>query len=433
MQICPIHVRWTPGGSGLNITDYYKAAEKQHHARVEACRATREKNEAKINEIAAGIGAFVQERSKKAELMAQAKAEGMDTAKLALRIEELDAKIKSENERLTHEKVKAEELKDVAPRAFYSEQRGARFLAEEVGCVDAVEVDGLHALYEALQFRITKWDAGGHPLQLELDLGHGITKEVAIRNAGSRFRHGFLPESLSWLHGAARKEKSAVDSRQLLAFLETKSERLLISRTEFHVRREHKVAHYGTSQYVTETVNLDNIAESLDIHIGAMLDNAGGKVDLNVEYSSNALLQSLKARIVTMTDAEPRFKPRTRYLTNTEVYATLHFYWKAFVACPWAANVDGEMALLKYLVEGGEKPRVWSGEYEGQFGFRIRTRDHSWINGQIFVEENGEEPSPDARMVITYHRYMVSYQERVATVGSNGRFKICVGFPCNTE
>jgi hypothetical protein len=43
------------------------------------------------------------------------------------------------------------------------------------------------------------------------------------------------------------------------------------------------------------------------------------------------------------------------------------------------------LALLKYHSENGEKARFWSGDFEGHYGFRLRTRDHSWIEGDIYI------------------------------------------------
>jgi len=52
--------------------------------------------------------------------------------------------------------------------------------------------------------------------------------------------------------------------------------------------------------------------------------------------------------------------------------------------------------------KNGEKPRFWSGEFEGQYGFRLRTRDHNWIVGQIYISPIGGTGS---KTKLTVHEY----------------------------
>ena len=61
-------------------------------------------------------------------------------------------------------------------------------------------------------------------------------------------------------------------------------------------------------------------------------------------------------------------------------------YWKAFISSPWSSEITGPaVIMLKHLcVRGIETPDIWTLEHKGHYGFHVRTRDHSWITGNIY-------------------------------------------------
>jgi len=82
----------------------------------------------------------------------------------------------------------------------------------------------------------------------------------------------------------------------------------------------------------------------------------------------------------------PVFEPRNKRLTMDLIEKEVGMYWKAFIASPWASEIVGPaVIMLKHLCERGiETPHIWTLEHKGHYGFRVRTRDHSWIVGRIY-------------------------------------------------
>ena len=50
--------------------------------------------------------------------------------------------------------------------------------------------------------------------------------------------------------------------------------------------------------------------------------------------------------------------------------------------------------MLKHLCERkNETPNVWSNDFKGHYGMSVRTRDHSWIDVEIFCPPEALSPS----------------------------------------
>ena len=82
----------------------------------------------------------------------------------------------------------------------------------------------------------------------------------------------------------------------------------------------------------------------------------------------------------------PVFEPRNKRLQMDIIEKEVGIYWKAFIASPWADEINcPAVIMLKHLCERGiETPHIWTLEHKGHYGFRVRTRDHSWIVGRIY-------------------------------------------------
>jgi hypothetical protein len=100
-------------------------------------------------------------------------------------------------------------------------------------------------------------------------------------------------------------------------------------------------------------------------------------------------MQTLKTLVLAHTSASPIFEVNNETLTSAQIYKAIKDHWDAFTNCPWSKQITHDLALLKYNVENGERVRFWSLAFKNYYGFRLRTRDHSWITGQIFITPNG--------------------------------------------
>lgn len=90
-------------------------------------------------------------------------------------------------------------------------------------------------------------------------------------------------------------------------------------------------------------------------------------------------------RKTTTPVTESPYKPSLAAQTTSDIGKSIGPFFKKFVDAPWTPMTDGMLANLKYYCEQGERPRFYNLSMEGLYGFRLRTRDHSWILGQIYV------------------------------------------------
>jgi hypothetical protein len=74
-------------------------------------------------------------------------------------------------------------------------------------------------------------------------------------------------------------------------------------------------------------------------------------------------------------------------LSADEIENQIGIYWKAFISSPWDKRIPdtGALRMLKHLcMRDLETPDRCSLNYKGHYRFNVRTRDHTWIVGEIF-------------------------------------------------
>ncbi|AKC83116.1 hypothetical protein IMCC26134_10590 [Verrucomicrobia bacterium IMCC26134] len=71
--------------------------------------------------------------------------------------------------------------------------------------------------------------------------------------------------------------------------------------------------------------------------------------------------------------------------TTLEIEKILGPFLGKFIDAPWTAETTGILANFKYYCEQRERPRFHNLSIDGLYGFRLRTRDHSWITGRIYI------------------------------------------------
>lgn len=71
--------------------------------------------------------------------------------------------------------------------------------------------------------------------------------------------------------------------------------------------------------------------------------------------------------------------------TTLEIEKIVGLFLGKFIDAPWTAETTGILANFKYYCEQRERPRFHNLKIQGLYGFRLRTRDHSWIHGQIYI------------------------------------------------
>jgi hypothetical protein len=74
-------------------------------------------------------------------------------------------------------------------------------------------------------------------------------------------------------------------------------------------------------------------------------------------------------------------------LSADEIANQIGIYWQSFINSPWDKRIPdtGALRMLKHLcIRGLETPDICSLSYKGHYRFNVRTRDHTWIVGEIF-------------------------------------------------
>lgn len=57
----------------------------------------------------------------------------------------------------------------------------------------------------------------------------------------------------------------------------------------------------------------------------------------------------------------------------------------AFKDAPWSSSQDGDLALLKHMLGTRSPVYAWNEPEDGLYGFRVRSSDHTWIRGEVYL------------------------------------------------
>jgi len=111
------------------------------------------------------------------------------------------------------------------------------------------------------------------------------------------------------------------------------------------------------------------------------------------------------------TSSTQLFEPRNERLSKDLIEKEIGIYWKAFIYSPWDPEIrDSAVRMLKHLCERGiETPNIWTYNHKGHYGFIVRTRDHTWIKGEIFC--------PPSALLRTEPITDVKYERQYVNVG----------------
>jgi hypothetical protein len=426
----------------INILSFFQDEAKRDEERVSELQERAAQTKSKLPTLEAEIAATKSSIADKSKFQVQAETEGLDTTKLLKGIAELQTR---------HDTLVAQvescrrELDSASPTAktnFEPSIELAHTLASNFHCSDATEVGELRDCYAYVDVQITDHDDHGGPITIGVRMGgkRGVNTLNVVNPAG-RVSKDFRPDSLSWLPQTRKLEERYLP--EIAAFLKPTSGAIWLSTTNLSgsnpplrrlqveaeiiptgvVRRRppeplpsnpaYRAPEPWAATKQPLQVNPD-LAVALDEHAMEKLGHLE-PIDLSRSYPENELAELVRTRVLAQTVASTPYMPMSEHLSSAQVSAKIQADWAAFVNCPWARDIDDDVALLKYHAENGERPRFWSEEFEGHFGFRLRTRDHSWLTGQVFIMPGGRAPDGESRM-----------QVRERGVASLGRFHLKV-------
>jgi hypothetical protein len=369
----------------INVLEWFQKEATRHAESLAAAQVTAARARTQLPTLEAELAAAKKALEDKRELKTRAEQEGLDTTKLNGTISELDAQFGFASARCSSCKAEIDAARPQRSKPFERELELARELSERHHIRHAVEIAELRDCYAHLLVKVSKEDPDGRPTEVEVRLGEMPRITVPVVNAQARVSAEFRPASLAWL--TLKSSPLTATRSDVDAFLDTQRGVLVLATTR------HDVLNYEQRSLSTD------VAESLEDHIRERIGGLHG-LDLERPYPENELVEVIRSKVLALTAATGPFRPSHHSLTSGEIGSSIKDDWAAFVACPWAADVRGPLALLKYHAENGEKPRYWSEEYEGHFGFRLRTRDHTWIVGELFIVPGEPTPSGRERMTV---------------------------------
>lgn len=216
---------------------------------------------------------------------------------------------------------------------------------------------------------------------------------------------GRVPDALSWVQFEPSSLASSVsrglhdlEASDAYALFDPSSCRLIMSSTTcayaashaykwVHERQRHEhvpvMAELSVAGFVHDFGKMASAAEALN-------DDSGG-LALDAPPPTDPILRCVydfaKDRLIP--DSQVPFREVDGQLSLSESRARVLPHLFELRDAPWSSNQDGHIALLKHALGTSSPIYAWNESIEGLFGFRIRSSDHTWIRGEVYVAPDG--------------------------------------------
>jgi hypothetical protein len=397
----------------VKIADYFETVMQQYTDQTNALKGRLRIIEEEIAAQDAQAKTTEKERKKMQDLLADPPAQAFDTGKANEAIAAWDTQIgecKEKKRALTAEK---EFLVSKAAGETPSRYKLLSSLLSKIEqCEEAQEVQALDDCWPHCTVEIQDLDDAGRPKSCRIALGGEEARTLKITGNEKQFVKEFRPPGLKWLpaHRDVRV-KAPSDwwsrNRRFSAFLDS-DRKLILCRTKIKLPPSFDYAQ-RQEQYKNHEEDFSDIACSLSARFDEIVAEENNALDLTKDYSGSALMAHLQGIVLSRTTDEPEFEPADEEIGSAEIEERIKEHWEAFMTCSWSGAIEGALALLKYSVENRERVRFWSGDFKNHYGFRLRTRDHDWLVGEVFVAT--PPMSPPGRLKVWSN-------SEVATIGA---------------
>lgn len=331
----------------------------------------------------------------------------MDTKATDKLLSDISAKISSnlvELEILDQKMKEAKEAQnDLIPLAEL-----ASVCRDKLGLLDIPELKSVSDVQDLLRANVVfEQDNASACVICVGDWPHPIWKmTLPIKTSITRVRCGVVPRALTWVPrewlpiNPDNANSSKHDATSLLAdpqnepsqiyyIVEDDAFRLLTPAMNWEEDQQRQVgAHHWERRTETVRVSMKMVwgkpEECLTSYLTKTFAEKFVDLDADADY---AILKSLKKAIldVTRNADDIVYVSNSEQQTTTEIEKSIGEHFRAFVEAPWTCETTGLLANFKYYCEQGESPRFHNLNVIGAYGFRLRTRDHSWIKGNLYV------------------------------------------------
>ncbi len=424
----------------VNIEEYYRTRQAEYEAAASAANKARKALHEKLKALEAQAETLEAERAAKQTRKREAEAEGLDTGPLNQKLTAIADQIGAVAREAEALRAQIARTEPAPATVDYAAMREAARVLARLGCDSAVEVPDLAGCARVLRVQPTQYsrasqrdefkcDELGRPLECHVRFGVHTSLTVPIKPSDRHYMRAFRPQSLSWVPRPAAEEEGGNgttapqgEAPESEAFIESASGRVILPSglhdldwpevdSQDKWRREANDRQRKEDQE-TLLASFRLLPDLFAEHLKA----AGGTLDLSNGEPGSPLLAAVRSQVIPLTTEAPPFPPTPKPLPSGEVYTLLKPHWDRFVAAPWSGEITGPLALLKYHLENGERARFWCNAHQNHYGFRLRTRDHSWLTGAVFVEPGAEAAPPSAGIDVVEDSN--GYSPMVATIGS---------------
>jgi hypothetical protein len=378
----------------MSPEEYFDQRWKSYEQELEVRNARKAERQKACDACGESILVLTREREKKVALKKQASENGLDTSPLDKDIARIDAQLDELRERHTElDRLRTEpELPAPYDRRFLGPvlehlRKNGCAKAEVLPCIEDAA-----SLVSVSPDDITI-DKNGMVTEAAVRLANHKIGEVPISPDRGRYLKSFRPEPLKWLPPLAG-EPPQVEQRwrhyeSARAFIVEDQQALLLP-TEYGFRVQRWSRDEGEEILVTGAHAPFVLASDI---LSRALTEAGGTLHVDQVYS-NKFLAKVRDEIAALTLEAPRWIKNTEYPDSDTVLGAIREDLSLLVAAPWSDGLREHWAKLKHTLENGERPRLWRKQHVDHYGFRLRTRDHTWLVGELFVDRSQPPGKP---------------------------------------
>ncbi len=206
--------------------------------------------------------------------------------------------------------------------------------------------------------------------------------ELRFSAAGARYSEAIVPAELRWAVSSANASKPETPHDASPIAIRSTGSLLL---TEGEKPRFDDHSHNPRCLELWELVD----------RAFAGLASKSEPLCIDEAHDENPAVAWLCRQLRELTSAEPIYPLTPKPLDSRATYERVKAHWDAFVNAPWSSAVDHSLAKFKYLLESGDRPRFWCEAHHNHYGFRLRTRDHTWITGYAYINTKHEPNESD--------------------------------------
>ena len=407
----------------IKTKTHFDASKQQAQKQVDDANNHRSKLRSDLTDLEYDRTTQLRDRQNHMALLAENLRMGLESTKAILepKIKELDVSIEKLDSEIKEINKSILEVKTPTPPSFEREDLFVSVLVDKLGCEEAEAVEKLEDCFLGFEVVRITVDGFGRPTSCLVVFSSNLKKEFTIKPSGNHYWKGFRPKELEWLPTDFMGDKTADTqwSKENLErntfrrngskdFSDTKYQPLYDKTSGSFILPVtiEKVGYDAYGRIIEKRTSHADTFPEFAVSLGSVLDSliepAKDGLDLNDSYSAHPLLAGVCEAIIAQTSPHPLSNPSSECLASPDIFKKIKADWDGFTTCPWSGDVTGTLALLKHHVENGETVRFWSNGFEDYYGFRMRTRDHNWVRGNIFIAKS--IPAAKSGTPLTLHR-----------------------------